>query len=87
MQIAELRAGHINHALALAIPHAAAGVYAFPAQRTDGNDRDAGAIPEGTRFRLNPKLDISSLHLPPFTRMVATAVQRYGMIVRDQAER
>ncbi len=81
----ELRAGHIDHALALALPHAAAGRFVAPAQRTDGNDRSPSAIPEGTRFRLNPKVDVDSLHLPPVTRELALAAQHYGMIVRDQS--
>ena len=81
----DLRAGHIDHALALAIPHAAARTFVAPAQRTDGNDHSPGAIPEGTRFRLNPNVDVNSLHLPPVTKELALAVQRYGMIVRDQS--
>ena len=81
----DLRSGHIDHALALAIPHAAAGTFVAPAQRTDGNDHSPGAIPEGTRFRLNPKVDVNALHLPPVTKELALAVQRYGMIVRDQS--
>jgi hypothetical protein len=83
--IKELKSGHIDHALALAIPHAANGVVAFPAQRSDGNERTPGAIPEGTRFRIDPRLNIASLHLPPVDRILAEAIQRYGMIVRDQA--
>ncbi len=82
---AELRSGRIDHALAMAIPHAAAGRFVFPAQRTDGNDHSANAIPEGTRFRLNPRVDVAALHLPRFTAMVALAAQRYGIIVRDQS--
>lgn len=83
--IKELESGHIDHALALAIPHAASGMVAFPAQRSDGNERTPGAIPEGTRFRIDPRVNIASLHLPPIDRILAEAVQRYGMIVRDQA--
>jgi hypothetical protein len=83
--ISELRSGHIDHALAMAIPHAAAGVVAFPAQRSDGNEHISGEIPEGTRFRLNPKVDIAGLHLPPVVKVLAEAAQRYGMIVRDQS--
>ena len=82
---AELQSGQIDHALAMAIPHAAAGRFVFPAQRTDGNDRSTNAIPEGTRFRLNPRINVAALHLPRFTAMVALAAQRYGIIVRDQA--
>ena len=84
MLIRELQAGTIPHALAVAVPAARADEYTWPAQRTDGVDADAGAIPEGAHFRLDPALDIGSLHLPPVTRMMAEAVQRYGLIVRDQ---
>ena len=85
IRISDLRAGHIDHALAISIPHARAGVVAWPAQRTDGNLNSPDAIPEGTRFRLAPKLDLSELNLPPVTRMIAEAAQRYGLFVRDQS--
>jgi hypothetical protein len=80
----ELKAGVIAHAIAMNIPWAKANVYTWPAQRTDGASSDPNAIPEGTRFRLDPKLDINALGLPPLTRMIAEAAQRYGIIVRDQ---
>ena len=82
--IDEIRAGVIPHALALSIPWAKPKVYASPAQRSDGRSTDPNAIPEGARFRLDPQLDIAKLNLPPITRMIAEAAQRYGMIVRDQ---
>ncbi len=85
MRISELRSGHIDHALALGIPEAQAGHYVFPAQRDDGNLRSPDAIPEGTRFRLDPKLNINALKLPRMTKIIALAAQRYGMIVRDQS--
>jgi hypothetical protein len=84
IMISELEAGVIPHALALNIPWAKPKVFSFPAQRTDGTSTDPNAIPEGARFRLDPALDIDKLNLPPMTRMMAKAVQRYGMIVRDQ---
>jgi hypothetical protein len=84
IMIDELKSGVIPHALAMNIPWAKPNVYAFPAQRTDGASSDPNAIPEGARFRLDPKLDLSKLDLPPMTRMIAVAAQRYGMIVRDQ---
>lgn len=84
MRIAELKAGAIPHALAMNIPYARPKVYSRPAQRTDGDSTDPYAIPEGARFRLDPKLDLSELALPPLTRMMAKAAQRYGIIVRDQ---
>lgn len=85
IRISDLRAGHIDHALAISIPEARAGVVAWPAQRTDGKLNSPDAIPEGTRFRLDPKLDLAKLGLPPVTRMIAEAAQRYGLFVRDQS--
>jgi hypothetical protein len=84
MLISELQSGLIPHALAIAVPFARAGMYTWPAQRTDGTSADPASIPEGARFRLDPTLDVAALGLPPMTRVMAEAVQRYGMIVRDQ---
>jgi hypothetical protein len=81
----DLSAGSIDHALALAIPQARKGVWRWPAHRTDGSLDSAGAIPEGTRFRLDPRLDIAALRLPWLIRLMAEAAQRYGIVVRDQA--
>jgi hypothetical protein len=83
--LSDLRKKRIDHALALAIPEARAGVWSLPAQRTDGKLSSRTAIPEGARFRLDPRVDLDALQLPQVTRMVAEAAQRYGMILRDQA--
>jgi hypothetical protein len=82
--IAELLQGHIDHALAVNLPYAKAGVFSWPAQRTDGSGTDANMIPEGAQLRLDPNLDLSTLKMSPLVRMMAVAAQRYGMIVRDQ---
>ena len=85
MRIDELQRGSINHALAMAMPNPRRGVWAWPAQRSDGNAPGPTAIPEGARLRLDPRLDLSQLPMPPLTRMMAVAAQRYGIIVRDKA--
>ena len=84
---ADLQRGYINHALAISIVEAQKQYWSWPAQRTDGNNWTPGItpIPEGTRFRLDPTLNIGSLNLPPIDRMLAQAAQTYGMVVRDQA--
>ena len=79
----DLQRGQIDHALALGIPQVQSGVKAFPAQRSDGRFEGLSSIPEGARLRLDPKLDVDSLGLPPFLRAIAIAAQHYGMIVRD----
>lgn len=84
MTVAELKSGRIDHALAITVPNARAHVYAAPAQRTDGTLSDPEAIPEGAHFRLDPKLDVGKLDLPPVVRAMAIAAQRYGLIVRDK---
>ena len=83
MTIAELKRGQINHVLALSIPNVRAGEFAAPAQRTDGNDPSANALPEGARLRLDPRLDLAKLNMPRLTRMIAEAAQRYGIVIRD----
>jgi hypothetical protein len=84
MRLDELRAGVIPHALAMNVPFARPKVHSWPAQRTDGTSSDPTAVPEGARFRLDPRLNIDALHLPRLTKMMAVAAQRYGIIVRDQ---
>jgi hypothetical protein len=85
--VADLRRGRINHALAIAVVETSPRRWAWPAQRTDGDaaTSPATAIPAGTRFRLDPALNINRLHLPRIDRMLATAAQKYGIVVRDTA--
>jgi hypothetical protein len=81
---ADLRRGRIDHALALGVTRARSYLWSWPARRTDGATNNPSAIPEGTRFRLDPDLHLGRLHLPPLTRMIARAAQRYGIVVRDK---
>lgn len=81
----DLEHGEINHALAISLPEVRAGAYASPARRSDGNSPNSLALPEGAHLRLDPRLDLASLHLPRLTRIVAEAAQRYGIFVRDRA--
>jgi hypothetical protein len=80
----EIEQGHIDHALAMDLPYPRAGVWSWPAQRSDGTGVDPNAIPEGAHLRLDPSLNLASLHLTPLTLMIAQAAQQYGIIVRDQ---
>ena len=86
MRISELEAGVIPHALALAITHTCANVWASPAQRTDGDSTEAHCVPEGAHLRLDPSLNLALLHLPHFTMMMAKAAQRYGIIINNSSE-
>jgi hypothetical protein len=84
MLIRELQHRDIPHALAISVPDARAGVWAWPAQRSDGTSQDPASLPEGAHLRLDPRLDVSSLRLDPTTEAIAVAAQRYGMVVRDR---
>jgi hypothetical protein len=81
--MADLRAGRIEHALALAIPNACQRFFTYPAQRTDGSEESPDCIPEGAHMRLEASLDLATLDLSPTALMLAEAAQRYGIIVRD----
>jgi len=81
----DLERGVINHALQMAIPKARAGLWAWPAQRTDGRSEDPLTLPEGAHLRLDPNLDLESLAMPRMTRLMAQAAQRYGIYVNNRA--
>jgi len=84
--IAELQAGSIDHAVAFAMLSPAA-CFRFPAQRQDGDAAARSnllAPPEGAFLRLPASLNITALNLPPYVDMLARAVQRYGMVLRDR---
>jgi hypothetical protein len=80
----DVRRGRIDHVLAIGVTRARSYVWSWPARRTDGATDDPTAIPEGARFRLDPSLDLDRLSLPPPTRIIAEAAQRYGIVVRDK---
>jgi hypothetical protein len=83
MTVSDLRRGRIDHALALAVPGVRKGVVTWPADRTDGRVSGPRSIPIGTRFRLDPRVDVDKLGLTFLARAIARAAQRYGIIVRD----
>ena len=85
MTIKEQQRGVIEHPLHFAIPKVRKAVWSFPAQRTDGLVDDPLAIPEGATFRFPANLDFDAMDLQPYGRMVAKAIQKYGMILRDTA--
>jgi hypothetical protein len=82
MTIDELQAGHIDHALAVATTTACTW-FVWPARRTDGDSSDPNCLPEGAHLRLDPRLDLTTLNLPPIALIMARAMQKYGIIVRD----
>jgi hypothetical protein len=83
IHLEDLEHGSINHALEVSLPDTARSEFVWPADRTDGVSNEADAVPQGTRFRLSPKLKLDSLHLRRAALEIARAIQRYGMVVGD----
>lgn len=76
----EVAAGHVDHAIRVTVPRTRAG-YVWPA-RHQASDLTDPALPSmGLRLRLRAGVDVSKL--PRQARIVATAMQRYGVIVAD----
>ena len=85
----EIARGRIDHALAFAYD-APSRRYVYPATKSDGTGGGLGAVPEGTRFQLDPSLSSARLGRrgcrgPCLT--IARALQRYGMYVIDSSGR
>jgi hypothetical protein len=79
----ELRAGAIEHALVFTMRETKAGGPVHPATSSDGRSGSPGAIPQGARLQLDPGLDLDSLPLSRWQKIVARALQRYGMYLAD----
>jgi hypothetical protein len=91
----EIEAGEIKHALVCATPvnrkirTLSSGKYELcspTASRTDGFGIGNEFIPEGARLQLDPKLNLDTLNLSPATKIIARAMQKYGMYNGDNAE-
>ncbi len=84
----EIKAGRIDHALAIAIPGPATRKYVQPASATDGIGA-TDSIPEGARIRL--KAGVKAPKLLGQTNVIAqraimTALRTYGAIVVERAK-
>jgi hypothetical protein len=62
-------------------------VFSWPANRSDGYNpgNAANRIPEGTRFRLDPSVNVDTLNIKPAAKIIAKAAQKYGFVVWDKA--
>jgi hypothetical protein len=79
----EVQSGEIRHKIACATRYNAYKEFTFPATWTDGHL--PGGIPEGAVLQLDPSLDLSRFDLLPAERVVARALQKYGMVNVDNA--
>jgi hypothetical protein len=77
----EIRRGRIEHKLAFATYFAAYKEFCAPAIWCDGCM--PGGIPQGAVLQLDPNLDLDTLPLGQGGRVVARALQEYGMVNVD----
>lgn len=81
----ELRAGTIEHAIALGINYPSP-LHVYPATKSDGREFKPHYLPMGSRLQLDPALgeaDFDRWGLDRAGRIIARALQRYGMILVD----
>ncbi len=76
----DVRRGSIDHALRFTVARTR-DAFVFPARHAASSLTDPDLPPMGMRFRLKASYDVS--RLPRQARIVAVALQRYGMIVAD----
>jgi hypothetical protein len=76
----DVKRGSIDHALRFTVSRTR-DAFVFPARHAASDLTDANLPPMGLRFRLKASVDVSDL--PRQARIVAVALQRYGMIVAD----
>jgi hypothetical protein len=84
----EIREGHIQHVLAFGYPQPSGKGCVFPATKTDGDSSLLYAVPEGARLQLDPKLtdaDFNQMGLDRTGKIIAKALQEFGMILIDNA--
>ncbi|KAJ3125625.1 hypothetical protein HK098_008353 [Nowakowskiella sp. JEL0407] len=84
IRIEELRRGYINHAINLQTVRVRSNCNSWPATRNDGWVEGDDIPCEGQRFRLDPSFNVSTLTFPA-ARVIARAMQEYGLILTDKA--
>ena len=84
----ELARGEIKHVMGISLVDLESyKIFSWPAHRSDGsNPKHAdNRIPEGTRFRLDPTVNVDALNMHPIGKIIAKAAQKYGFVVWDRA--
>lgn len=78
----EIIRGRIDHPLVFGMPDVGRG-FVCPAVRGAGSETDPLALPEGTLMQLDPSVNVAALPLPRWEKVIARALQRYGMYLED----
>jgi PKD repeat protein len=81
----EILQGRIDHALVFGMPGVNNTGYVCPATHNDGDTTSASAPMEGTRFQLDPAVDVDALAVPAWKKTIMRAMQTYGLYLRDSS--
>jgi hypothetical protein len=76
----EVAAGQVDHAIRVTVPRSR-NSYLWPARHAASSSSDPALPPMGLRLRLKASVNVSGL--PAQARVVARAMQQYGVIVAD----
>jgi hypothetical protein len=79
----EVAAGAIRHVLKVSSGPETSTRWAFPMVGSDGDTTNPAAPVQGQRFRIKRSVDLEALHLRPQAKIIARALQRYGMYIGD----
>lgn len=79
----EVLSGEIKHAIACGVPDILDNVFVCPATKTDGDETLPYRLWAGARLRLKKSYDVEGSSLTDAGKVVARAMQRYGLIVAD----
>lgn len=77
----EVAAGSVEHLILGMFEISAKGRHTWPARSNDGTSTDPDAPPMGAWLRLRRDVDLSGLG--PQAKVIATAAQRYGVLISD----
>lgn len=81
----EVQDGAIRHVLKIAVGPELSQDHVFPMVGSDGDYKgdDPAVPPQGIRLRVKPSVDLDALDLHPEARVIAEALQRYGVYIGD----
>lgn len=79
----EVAAGAVEHVIWAGSPHISSSGVVWPALESDGLSDDPDAPPMGSWLRLRADADLEGLG--PQARVIAEALQRYGLVLADSS--
>jgi hypothetical protein len=83
----EVSAGTIGHVLKIASGPEVSSRFTLPMVNSDGGATSAAAPAQGLRLRIKASVNLDALRLDPQARVIAKAMQTYGVYIGDSSGR